>query len=68
MKNNFETFEEVDGNILGIWEIPMELYTCILGNPLGIWEIPMELYTYILGNPLGTWEQQKLILCTRSQI
>jgi hypothetical protein len=28
----------------------------------------MELYTYILGNPLRTWEQQKLILCTRSQI
>jgi hypothetical protein len=38
MMNNLETFEEVDGNILGIGGILKELDTYILGNPLGNWE------------------------------
>jgi hypothetical protein len=35
MRNNLETFEEVDGNILGTWGIPKELDAYILGNQLG---------------------------------
>jgi hypothetical protein len=38
MMNNLETFEEVDGNVLGIGGILKELDTYILGNPLGNWE------------------------------